>query len=181
MSAAANTETNAHESLREYLRWTTEFRRDNPSCAPPADWKHLCMEDLVLAEGRDYTPAPLPDGIPLGTIKECFTNATELANTHPDLTYVEGYATSAVVGIAVHHAWCATPEGVVVDNTWRDYETGVPKVGVAYVGIPVSAADHLASMVAYKCWGVLDIWEHDYPAVRLGWDGFLAELRGEGE
>ncbi len=167
----------AAESLRDWLRTLDDFRQKTGG--PPAGWKYATMEGLVLDVGREYTPRPLPDDVQLGTVKECFQNATELAMSREGLTYVEGYATSGTTGIAVHHAWVVDEDGNVIDNTWRNIDTGESSVGTAYIGIPVSAADHFLAMERYRLWGVLDLWENNFPALRLGWDGFLESLRNE--
>lgn len=54
--------------------------------------------------------------------KHCFWNAFKLAKRNSNkLFYVEGYAIKYDLGISIHHAWCVTKEGIVVDPTWSRY------------------------------------------------------------
>jgi hypothetical protein len=80
--------------------------------------------DLLLQHGKWYEPAPLPQGIRRGQMKQCFYNAAMAAIDH-GLRYVEGYALSI---IPVHHAWCVDDAGKVVEVTWKN-------VGLAYFGV----------------------------------------------
>lgn len=75
----------------------------------------------ILKHGRAYEAAPLPSTIRRGPKKECFINALRITD-NDELTYCEGYGLRASVGMPIHHAWCVTPNGVVVDPTWDDPE-----------------------------------------------------------
>ena len=91
-------------------------------------------EDLVLREGTTYTRLGSTKGHPMGVPKRCYANATRLVDGNPGrLTYVEGFAMSGEVGIAVEHAWAVDGAGSVVDTTWPDSDAS-PRV---YVGLPV--------------------------------------------
>jgi len=77
-------------------------------------------------EIHPYAPYDAERWGPKGRLKECFRNAWNLVQDHPDeLTYVEGYATSLAV---CHHAWVLDPDGHVQDATWRTPDDG-PECG----------------------------------------------------
>ncbi|GAB7101703.1 hypothetical protein JCM4814A_00170 [Streptomyces phaeofaciens JCM 4814] len=91
--------------------------------------------DLLLREGRLFSPAPLPDGAERLHPGFCFTNSSQLADEHPELrlTYCEGFGTAPVgAGQALHtpHAWAVTPEGLALDATWPT------EPGTAFLGLP---------------------------------------------
>lgn len=88
---------------------------------------------VLKAHGRFFTPAERPDDVAPATPKMCFQNAFQLAMSRPDLTYVEGFALSVV---PLHHAWCVTDDGVVVDPTWTGGNGLDP--GAAYYGVPLT-------------------------------------------
>lgn len=83
------------------------------------DWQFRGFEDLVLAHGRFMPYQTLPNSIGHGTAKECFSNSQDLAFTHPELTYVEGYVTHEGLPLTIPHAWTINEKGYVVDPTWR--------------------------------------------------------------
>lgn len=66
-----------------------------------------------------------------------------------DLTYCEGYMT--VYNIPIHHGWCVTREGKVIDPT-IDGETG--RVG-EYFGIPFTRDYLLKASRLNKVYGIL--------------------------
>jgi hypothetical protein len=84
--------------------------------------QHPSLYGFVLERGREYEPAPLPAGISRGAPRQCFQNALNIADDD-GLVYTEGYMLRPGVPILVHHAWCVTPDGVVVDPTIPDPET----------------------------------------------------------
>jgi hypothetical protein len=93
-------------------------------------YKYSSSEDLVLKQGKFFTPEKRPDDIKLGSKKECFANASKLALERSDLTYVEGYAmVNDRLPLPIAHAWCVDKKGRVIDNTWEN-------PGVAYFGVP---------------------------------------------
>jgi hypothetical protein len=83
---------------------------------------------IVLDHGSEYEAAPLPAGIARGVPKQCFQNAIDIADDD-ELVYAEGYMLRPGVPFLIHHAWCVTPAGDVVDPTIEDPET------CAYYGI----------------------------------------------
>lgn len=93
-------------------------------------YKYSSSEDLVLKQGKFFTPEKRPENIELGPKKECFANASKLALERSDLTYVEGYAmVNDRLPLPIAHAWCVDKKGRVIDNTWEN-------PGVAYFGVP---------------------------------------------
>lgn len=99
------------------------------------------LEAVVLAYGRRFNKVRVPVGHELGPMRQCYNNAfhavAESLGTADQLTYCEGFALPASLGIAVEHAWVVDGAGRVIDPTWDD----APRCG--YVGVPLSLA-HLA-------------------------------------
>jgi hypothetical protein len=129
----------------------------------------------VLQRGRVWEPAPLPSGIERGTEGQCFQNAALLAFEHPDrFIYVEGYAASAL-GLTVAHAWCATADGVVVDNTWAEPEKA------AYLGIAFDAEFLRRHIHKTGYWGVFGEMPHPHmlatPVGDMVHERFRAEIQ----
>jgi hypothetical protein len=76
------------------------------------------MGDFYLLLGRAWTvPAKKPFDYEDGVKKACYQNACLLVKDFPELVYCEGFAMPKGL-IPVHHAWCVTPSGDVVDPTW---------------------------------------------------------------
>ncbi|MFI1203516.1 hypothetical protein ACH4VR_29490 [Streptomyces sp. NPDC020883] len=126
--------TRTEEQLIAYLHQAAEAIA--PSARAIAEgWAYTSQFDLLLREGRLFTPAPLPDEVERLHPGFCFTNAAQLANDHPEhrLTYAEGYGTAPItVDQALHtpHGWAVTPEGLALDPTWPH------EPGSAYLGLP---------------------------------------------
>lgn len=97
-----------------------------------------------LLHGTERTGSPLPAGVGLMARKECFRNAT-LLSLRSGIKYAEGYAIREDLQIPMHHAWCVTPAGQVVDPTWRD-----PHM-CHYIGIEIEAqkAADIAARLEY--------------------------------
>lgn len=104
------------------------------------DAKYASLEAFILAEGRSYTPAFRPKSVRRGVAGDCYGNAFLLATNRrcrlqrmvgqrPPFAYVEGYG--AMGGQPILHAWCVTPDGVVVDPTWENTDF------CAYIGIEI--------------------------------------------
>lgn len=77
--------------------------------------------------------------------KECFCNALHYSMKW-DLLYVEGFAVRPNLGLLIHHAWCETKDGVVIDPTWRDPEE-CEYIGVAFC--PYDVASHTTKTGRY--------------------------------
>ena len=109
--------------------------------------------DLILTHGRGFKPHKRPRGVPRGTVKECFKNALQLAQSNPKYTYVEGFGLRF---IPIHHAWVVDQDGNAIDNTWEIS-------GEEYFGVPIDTSyveDHTNVSGTY---GVL--WNHGNIAI----------------
>ena len=107
---------------------------------------------LLLAHGREWTPAPLPSRFARRLPKRCFGNALGLANQAKGLAYCEGYAISGYVGLPlpVEHAWCVSADGTVVDPTWTDSDASV-YFGIAFApAFAKSAAKRNGGAVVFQ-------------------------------
>lgn len=76
----------------------------------------------VLSQGETFTPAPLPAEFSRGPARQCFHNALTLCISRPDLRYVEGFGLPDWLPMPIHHGWCVTGDGTVVDPTWENPE-----------------------------------------------------------
>ncbi|MFI8459087.1 hypothetical protein [Kitasatospora sp. NPDC085464] len=119
----------AEASLIAYAKFLATFNRTLAKSS--FRWQNVA--ELVLAQGRLHTPAPLPGHIDLLQPRRCFLNSAWTAAEH-HLLYVEGWAVPAGFNLQLEHAWCVTPDGTVVDPTWE-----VP--GTAYFGVPILDRD----------------------------------------
>lgn len=89
------------EQIAEYARRTAHDAR-----RPGREgWAHNSFHDLVLAHGRVFEPAPLPEDIYPALPGHCFKAATILADQHA-LTYVEGLVLLPDTRTVTEHAWC---------------------------------------------------------------------------
>lgn len=77
-------------------------------------WRHGSIHDLVLAHGRIFEPAPLPENVYPALPGAPSKTAAILADQHA-WTYVEGLALLPDTRTVVEHAWCATFTGQVID------------------------------------------------------------------
>lgn len=112
-------------------------------------YKYSSSEDLVLKQGKFFTPETRPADVKLGAKKECFSNAARLALERSNLTYVEGYAMiNDGLPLPIAHAWCVDKKGRVVDNTWE-------KPGVAYFGVPFKTSYLAKKLSETGVYGIL--------------------------
>ena len=112
-------------------------------------YKYSSSEDLVLKQGKFFTPEKRPENIELGSKKECFANASRLALERSDLTYVEGYAMiNDRLPLPIAHAWCVDKKGRVIDNTWE-------KPGVSYFGVPFKTSYLAKKLSETGVYGIL--------------------------
>ena len=112
-------------------------------------YKYSSSEDLVLKQGKFFTPEKRPENIELGSKKECFANASKLALERSDLTYVEGYAMiNDRLPLPIAHAWCVDKKGRVIDNTWE-------KPGVSYFGVPFKTSYLAKKLSETGVYGIL--------------------------
>lgn len=118
------------------------FKDGAPSVSP--------MHRAVSILGNEHVSQPLPSQYARRERKECFSNATHLSLENPDLTYVEGFAVRGWIGIPVHHAWCVTEDGLVVDVTWDRPEE------CSYFGIEFDESSLIDRLRETGVYGILD-------------------------
>jgi hypothetical protein len=112
----------------------------------------------------------------LGTVKQCFKNATILAECNPtQLIYCEGMALGV---IPVWHAWCIDHRGIVHDPTWRKGKVG-PDNRV-YFGIPLKLHYVQDTILRTERYGVIDNWEDDWPILTDDPKLWLEDLKSGG-
>lgn len=149
------------EQLREYLGTFVQLRQP-PFDLPRISEHYSCIEEFVLRHGEVWTPQELPRRFAPRQPKACFFNAATIVRQarrsgRRPLRYVEGFATTAGLGLAVHHAWAVDEEGLVIDPTWT---TAGP--GIAYLGI-VFDLDQLPRGAGSS---VLDNWHDGWPLLQ---------------
>jgi hypothetical protein len=146
------------EDLQQFLLNYIEVTRQMPKSPK---WIFACLQDMVLQHGIWYEARRKPAGIIWGEWQMCFRNAFRLVDENPELTYVEGYALGV---LSVHHAWAITPDGKVIDNTWRDRgKSSIPLKERAYIGIPLKMGYVRRIVDETGTFGALDAWELDWP------------------
>lgn len=130
-------------------------------------------KDLVLKEGREFDPQPLPKRIAERPMKACFSNAFFAARASQarggDWQYVEGYALA--VFIPVLHAWVWSPSKGLIDPTWADR-------GEAYLGLTFPLKYVERCLWGSGQWSVLDNWPAGYPLLKQPWANTLKEWGG---
>lgn len=142
--------------VAEYLATLSRFHQEKRE-----GWRYSSYEELVLEQGQAWEPAPLPPSIEHGVPKECFSNALLLAVARPDLTYVEGWATSI---IPVAHAWCVDYNGLVVDPTWVDSD-----LERAYYGVAFDTTTALTIVTETGYYGIFgNDWKRDFELLKNG-------------
>ena len=93
------------------------------------------LDGHLASVAREYRGVPLPRDVKRGEPRMCFVNAYRLADEHPELGYCEGYSLPGPgFSVPFLHAWCVTPEGEVIDNTWDRPENN------GYVGVVLDPA-----------------------------------------
>lgn len=160
-------------TTEEYLKQMTDFRinflKNRPDIKDQPFYK--CIEHFVLENGQAYEWHPLPKKYSnkkkYGTIKQCFANATALSFDFPELTYVEGYASTV---IPTQHAWCVDSEGRVIDPTWRVEDREEKYYPHGYFGVPISRKLLYATLARTERYGILDDWENDWPLLQKKFD-----------
>lgn len=154
--------------LREHLETYREFISQHHNTHKKLHY--LGDLDLVLREGREFRSVPWKTwggAYRRGKERECFKNAFDLALTHPELTYVEGFASSGI--LPVLHAWCSDAEGRVVDPTWR--ENGREDVeSWEYMGVPLDfdfVCEVTSRKATYGVFDAYDLYEEPLPPLAV--------------
>lgn len=80
----------------------------------------------------------------------CFRNAYGVA-MDSDWYYCEGFASTAKISLAIHHAWLINGEGEIYDPTWghRDIE-------FSYIGIPIENELLMDFALRFEHFGIFD-------------------------
>src|SRR6476646_5666949 len=101
--------THEHHLLSQLLHSGQSRGRNN--------FLRLTACEFVIEHGWWYSPIPIPEHVTRGDSQECFTNAFLRAVKHPELAYVEGYATLDE-GTRTAHAWLTDYQGNAIEVTW---------------------------------------------------------------
>ncbi|MCP2323646.1 hypothetical protein HDA40_002153 [Hamadaea flava] len=122
----------AEQHLADSLAGLAKAMRTWPATPATAGWKYRSFPELVLAEGRLFTPSPT-QAVPVewrAAPSTCYVSATLWA-TQSEIAYVEGWASTDLLYFGTEHAWCAKPgESAALDPTWD--EPGQAYLGVAF-------------------------------------------------
>ncbi|HTJ69911.1 MAG TPA: hypothetical protein VL551_20410 [Actinospica sp.] len=114
------------EQIVEHARTMARRARQSGSDG----WKHGSLHDVVLAYGRIFEPAPLPENVYPALPGHASKAAAILADQHA-FTYVEGLALLPDMHTVIEHAWCATFTGQVIDPNLSG-NTAAAYLGVAF-------------------------------------------------
>jgi hypothetical protein len=142
----------------QFLRNISDLKHTFGACLPERK-REMTHEDFLLKHGREMFPdGGLPNGFKFKQMKHCFRNASLLVIEHnPKFIYCEGYAMAKACPIPVHHAWTVTPEGEVIDPTWRDFDKAV------YFGIAFEFEFLRQMLLKQEYYGLLNDWQKRYP------------------
>lgn len=146
--------------VEQYLSQVAGFLREHN-----AKLGYVSKEDFVLKHGRAWDWRRDDDDWPRMEPNFCFHNSGELAMARKDLTYVEGFVWRGKLPIPLHHAWCVTPEGFVVEPTLREHRD-YDAHGREYLGVPFSTTFLRASWRGRDTCPVLDHFERDFPVLK---------------
>ena len=135
-------------SLKEHLVAIRDLRAGHG----PKDTKYSSIEDFVLKNGKSYKFKKLPKKYRRGRGKECFMNATQLSQSHSELTYTEGYAFNM---IPTMHAWVVDKEGNAYDPTWEK--------GFEYFGVEFSGQYLSKTLLKKGTYGLIENMEMGFP------------------
>ena len=154
---ADSTQAEAHAFLRQYLELSLQMMAQHGKFQRPGGYWNL--HDFVLQNGQPFDPAPLPDDVRYGKVKQCYTNAFNVMLEDPDrFVYVEGVG---VAFIPCDHAWVWDRQHQqTVDPTWRNDGDRPP---VAYLGIPLKHTYVTRAVLKKQTYGVFDDWENHFP------------------
>lgn len=125
------------------------------------------LDAFLIRNAAFQRGEPLLKGVPKMEMGHCFANAAKLA-LERDWFYVEGYASSAKLGIPLLHAWNVTKDGKLVDATWEEPET------TEYFGVAFNKIDMSRWLVKLGHYGLLDTGLGLNVELMLGMDPDLA-------
>ena len=109
-------------------------------------------------------------------IKQCFYNAQQLALFKKGYVYFEGFVTTDI-GFPIHHGWCVTDSGILVDPTLRinhnkrftmnNCVIGEPPAGWEYHGrwFPNSAIEKMWRETE-EAGSLVDDWRNRWPLLK---------------
>lgn len=115
--------------------------------------QRVSVEAFLLEYGEEFEANPRPAWVEQMTPKMCFMNAFILVEEQqgallgdevPELTYCEGYVLSSGLPIPIHHAWCVTADGTLVDPTPQDRTA---EEIVTYFGVRVPDFEGLSKVI----------------------------------
>lgn len=101
----------------------------------------------VAAYGQEFKAAAQPSDLEYGKMGECYRNASMAVMSDPNLTYVEGFATSSL-GLTYMHAWAVDKDNNVIDPTWKDSQK------TSYFGVKYDRDSYLKYLYKAKIYGV---------------------------
>jgi hypothetical protein len=135
-----------------------------------SSWAFSSYEQLVLDLGHVKVGQwPLTnDQVGVMTVKECFTNAYQIAMRYPDrYWYTEGYAQYSF--LAVNHAWLTEKRtGRIIDPTWVSLESKDGPTPI-YAGIRFSLELLTRRTLQTGYMGILtEDWQVNAAALRYG-------------
>jgi hypothetical protein len=166
----ADIETVEIHTTEDYLKQMVNFRKNflkgNPKHKD--DYYYCGMEDFVLQNGKAYEYQKIPKRYSnkrkYSKFKQCFQNATKLMWDFPELTYVEGYASTVIPTL---HAWCIDKNGMVVDPTWgRDPVRTEKYPPHGYFGVAFTQREVERMIVLTGFYGMLDQWAAKWPILK---------------
>lgn len=114
------------EKIVQYARAMSRSARH-----PGSDgWAYGSIHDAVLAHGRVFEPAPLPDNV-YPALPGHGPEAAAILADQLAAVYVEGFALLPDARTVVEHAWCATFTGQVIDPNLAG-QSAAAYLGVAF-------------------------------------------------
>jgi len=139
--------------LSEYQPNTRKTQREN--------WRYANYYEAVLDLGQEFLGEKRPKGVWKKPYRQCFRNSSRAVFDH-GWAYVEGYAMSEH-GLMVEHAWNLTPDGHVVDLTWRRPEKSL------YYGIVIDQETVSRLLVYHQVFGIIpEDWRIGAPLLKEG-------------
>jgi len=108
---------------------------------------HAMLQRFILEQGREFVAGPR--SVKKMKMKECFRNATQVALSSSEFTYVEGYVLSEDIPILIHHAWL-TKDGETAMDPTLDAE------GHFYYGVMIPLEELVSEISKSRVYGIFD-------------------------